>query len=78
MMKSPNVQQRDKVLNIVKKKLEKRVTHSKAFLIGILEDNRRENIPEGNSRIMNHMNLQFPEILQVKQNNHFFSCKSMS
>lgn len=49
MMKSPNVQQRGKELNIVKKKLEKRVTHSKSFLIGILEeDNRKDNIPKGN------------------------------
>lgn len=77
MMKSPNIQQRGKELNIVKKKLEKRVTHSKSFLIGILEeDNRKDNIPKGNSRIMNHMNLQIPEILQVKQNNYFFKYMS--
>lgn len=55
-----------------KKKPEKRITNSKAFLIGVLEeDNGRDNIPKGNSRIMNDVNHQGPEILQAKQYEYF-------
>ena len=46
----------------------KRVTNSKASLIGILEEeNRRDDISEENST-----NLQIPEILQAKQNKYFY------